>query len=124
MSPIVKPDESRVYILTEKQTETVRSLRDVPQAVLTFADNKTYVSVSAEAAISDDRALIERLWNPGAQAFWPEGPGDAKVCALVLTPHAGEYWDGDNRIAAGIKMLLANVTGAQPDLGDHGEVRL
>jgi general stress protein 26 len=124
MSHIVKEDEGLVYILTERNTESARGIVEDPAALLTLADNKRYVSLSVRGSVSTDRALIERLWNPGAQAFWPNGPADPAVCALVLRPDAGEYWDGDNALSAGVKMIIANVTGSPPDLGDHGDVRM
>jgi general stress protein 26 len=124
MSHIVKENEGLVYVLTERDTESARAIEADPDALLTLADNKRYVSLSVRGSVSTDRALIERLWNPGAQAFWPDGPGDPAVCALILRPGAGEYWDGDNALSAGVKMLLANVTGSPPDLGDHGNVRM
>ena len=124
MSHIAKADEGLLYILTEHASEAARDIERDPAALLTFADNKRYVSVAVNGFVSLDRPLIERLWNPGAQAFWPDGPSDPKVCALVLRPEAGEYWDGDNALASGIQMIIANVTGRPPDLGDHGTVRI
>jgi general stress protein 26 len=124
MSHIVKADEGLVYILTEQTTESAHAIEAGPAALLTLADNKRYVSLSVRGSVSTDRALIERLWNPGAQAFWPNGPSDPAVCALILRPDAGEYWDGDNALSAGVKMIMANVTGTPPDLGDHGDVRM
>lgn len=124
MSHIARPDEGVVYILTERTNESARAINGDPSALLTFADDKRYVSLTARGAVSDDRQLIEGLWNPGAQAFWPKGPSDPAVCALVLRPDAGEYWDGENALSAGVKMVIANVTGRRPDLGDHGNVRL
>jgi general stress protein 26 len=124
MSHIVKPDEGLVFILTERSTESARDIEADPAALLTFADNKRYVSLSVRGSVSTDRALIERLWNSGAQAFWPNGPSDAAVCALVLRPEAGEYWDGDNVLTAGVKMMIANISGSPPALGDHRDVRM
>ncbi len=124
MSHIVKPDEGLVYIMTEDTTDAARDIQADPQALLTFADGHRYVSLAVRGSVSFDRALVERLWNPGAQAFWPNGRADPAVCVLVLRPDAGEYWDGDNALSAGVKMIIANVTGRPPDLGEHGDVRL
>lgn len=124
MTPLVRRNDGVIYVLAEQATEGVRAIEHDPTALLTFADGKRYVSISVRATISKDRRLIEDLWNPGAQAFWPQGPSQPDICALVLQPLIGEYWDGDNSISAVVQMLVANVTGKQPDLGDHGEVRL
>jgi len=124
MSLIVRPEERVVYILTERASQTARDIEADGSILLTFADGKRYVSLDARGSVSSDRILIERLWNPGAQAFWPQGSSDPSVCALVLRPDAGEYWDGNNALSAGVKMVIANLTGKPPNLGDHGDVRL
>lgn len=124
MSHIVRSDDHAIYILTEHASDSARDIDRGTMALLTFADNKRYVSVPVRGAVSSDRTLIKDLWNPGAQAFWPDGPADPAVCALVLRPQSAEYWDGDNSLTSGVKMLIADVTGNRPDLGDHGEVRM
>lgn len=124
MSPIVKTGEERIYILTETASEAVRSVRADPVALLTFADGKRYISTSVRAEVSEDRGLIERLWNPGAQAFWPDGPANPRLCALVLEPEMGEYWDGDNAVSTVIQIVVGAVTGRQPDPGEHGRAQL
>jgi general stress protein 26 len=124
MSPIFKADEELIYILTETASETVRSVRADPVALLSFADGKRYISTSVRADVSENRVLIERLWNPGAQAFWPEGPANPRLCALVLRPVTGEYWEGDNAVSTVIQIVVGAVTGRQPDPGEHGQAQL
>jgi len=124
MSTIVKADEGLIYILTETASDTVRSVRADPVSLLTFADGKRYVSTSVRAEVSEDRALIERLWNVGAQAFWPDGPTNPRLSALVLRPETGEYWDGDNAVSTVIQLVVASVTGRKPSLGEYGEAQL
>jgi general stress protein 26 len=122
MAHMARPDANVVYILTERQTEAARDIEHDPGVLLTFADGKRYLSLAAHGMLSTDRSLIEQLWNSGAQAFWPKGPSDPAVCAVILRPRSAEYWDGDNALSAGVQMLLANVAGKRPDLGDHGGV--
>ncbi|MBA4132360.1 MAG: hypothetical protein C0519_13165 [Hyphomicrobium sp.] len=124
MSPIVKADEGLIYILTETSSDSARSVRADPVALLTFADGKRFISTSVRADVSEDRILIERLWNPGAQAFWPEGPSNPRLCALVLHPQTGEYWEGDNAISTVIQIVVGAVTGRQPNPGEHGQAQL
>jgi general stress protein 26 len=124
MAHMARPDADAVYILTERQTEAARDIEQDPGVLLTFADGKRYLSLAADGTVSTDRSLIEQLWNRGAQAFWPSGPSDPAICALILRPRSAEYWDGDNALSAGVQILIANVTGKRPDLGDHGGVGL
>ena len=124
MAHMARPQADAIYILTERQTEAARDIEHDPEVLLTFGDEKRFFSLGAHGTVSTDRSLIEQLWNSGAQAFWPSGPSDPAVCALMLRPHSGEYWDGDNALSASVQILIANVTGQRPDLGDHGGVGL
>lgn len=120
----VRRPEGQICFLTETATEMVRCIERDPLVALTCADGNTYLSVSARAQISSNRALIDDLWSPAAQAFLPQGPADPSVCAIVLTPYAAEYWAGATALSSTFRLLAATLSGERPDLGDHGEVRL
>ncbi len=55
----------------------------------------------AQASVSRDRGLIARLWNPGAQAFWPEGPEGSDVAVITAVPERAEFWDWLERAGRG-----------------------
>jgi general stress protein 26 len=125
MAAIVKEEEGRVYFLTDLSSAKLTEIRQEPRVTLTFSDGHSkFATLNGQAAIDNNRALIKRLWNPGAQAFWPEGPTAPNVTAIVVTPTHGEYWDGPSGILAGVKMAFAIATGSRPDLGDNEKVKL
>lgn len=124
MSSIPKPEEGRVYFLTARDTVKDDEIAADNRVYLGYSKGQTHASVSGTASLRDDRALIERLWNPGAQAFWPEGPKDPNVIAIAVTPANAEYWDGPNPLVAGVRMAVALVRGTTPDLGDNEKVRM
>lgn len=123
MSSIGKRDENRIYFLTHadagaKDDEVAAS----PAVHLGYSNGRAHLSVSGDAALLTDRALIERLWNPGAQAFWPEGPSTPGLTVIAVTPNAAEYWDGPNALVALVKFASALATGNTPDFGDNKKV--
>lgn len=123
MSSIGKRDENRIYFLTHadagaKDEEIAAS----PAVHLGYSNGRAQLSVSGAAQLSTDRALIERLWNPGAQAFWPDGPGTPGLTVIAVTPEAGEYWDGPNAVIGLVKFATALATGSTPDFGDNKKV--
>ncbi len=81
----------------------------------------TFVALNGAASLSDDRAEIDRLWNPGAAAFF-DGKDDPHVAVLHFDVDEGEYWDGPSgRIGALISLVRAAV-GGDAAAGDHGPV--
>lgn len=124
MSSIPKPDEGVVYFLTARSAVKDDEIAADNRVHLGYSKGQTHLAVAGTARIDGDRALIERLWNPGAQAFWPKGPSDPNVVAIAVTPVSAEYWDGPNGLIAGVRLAMALVRGTTPDLGDNEKVRM
>lgn len=124
MSTIGREDEGKIYLLTERSAVKDDEVAADSDVYLGYCKGSQHLSINGTAAVSDDRALVKRVWTPSAQAFWPNGPDDPNVVAIVVTPSSAEYWDGPNGLLAGVKMAFAVVTGAQPDMGRNAKVRM
>ena len=124
LASIPKREEHRIYFLIDRnQGSKDEELFTDSQAYLAFGDGSAkYVSVNGTAAVSDDAALVKALWNPGAQAFWPDGPSTPGVAAIIFSPDSAEYWDGSSTIVSTAKFAFALVTGRSPDMGDNEKV--
>ncbi|MGL4495461.1 MAG: pyridoxamine 5'-phosphate oxidase family protein [Beijerinckiaceae bacterium] len=125
MSSIVHADERAIYLLSDRNGGKDEEIETHPDVCLAYSNGSSqFVSLSGTAVISTDRALIERLWNPGAQAFWPNGPRDPDVYAIVVRPSKAEYWDGNSGLVAAAKMVWSMATGSPPNLGDNKKINL
>ena len=125
MSSIVEKDERRIYFLTSADTFKDDEIAANPNILLTYSDGKAaFVSTAATAVLDSDRELVRELWNPGAQAFWPEGPETENIIAIVATPTEAHYWDGPNAVVRAIRFSMALATGTTPNMGDEGTVDL
>lgn len=124
MSSIPKKDEGVVYFLTAKSTIKDDEIAADDRVHLGYSKGQQHLSVAGTASLLDNRALIERLWNPGAQAFWPNGPQDPDIIAIAVRPDGAEYWDGPNALVAGVRIAMALVRGTTPDMGENEKVRM
>lgn len=125
MSSIVKKDEGCIYFLTDARAAKDDEIANNPNILLAYSDGASqFVSVEAKAELSSDRALIKRLWNPGAQAFWPSGPDDINIIAIVARPSFAEFWDGPGNVVSTVKFVYALVSGTKPDMGQNSKVNL
>jgi general stress protein 26 len=87
-------------------------------------DDDSYVSVSGHAALLEDQAKKEALFNKMAQAWFPNGPTDPNLGLLAVTVLDAEYWDvDDSKMVQLYKMAKAAITGEPPkNLGEHKKV--
>lgn len=123
MGPRVRRGENAIYFLTDDASPKVEEIEEMPSVCLAFADpgGNDFVSVSGNARILNDRAMIKELWSPAASAFW-DGADDPKIRVLEVTPHEAQYWSGPNVMVATVMMLTAAATGGKPDVGKTGKV--
>ena len=64
-----------------------------------------WATVHGSLSTSQDRATIDRLWNPYVAA-WYEGKDDPKIALIRLDPEEAQIWIDASSIVAGIKMLI------------------
>lgn len=124
MSTIVR-DSGEIAMLSDMRGGKDEEISKNKDVLLSYSDGgKLFASVSGKAQMSTDRALIRELWNPGAQAFWPDGPDDPDVYVILVQPSEGEYWESSGGVISGIKFAYALATGTEPDAGENAKVKL
>jgi len=125
MAVHLAPAENAVYFLTDEGRHKDDEIVANPNVCLAFSDDDgdDYVSVSGHAAVTNDRAKIKELWSLAAKAWW-NSADDPNIRLLKVTPVDAEYWDGENKIIASMKMAAAAMTGERPDLGENKKVRM
>lgn len=118
-------DEHAIYFLTDVESHKDDEIERDPHVGLFFADpgDQKYVSVTARAQVSNDRAKIKELWSTPAKAWW-EDPQDPSIRVLKVTPNDAQYWDSPGTVVSYIKMLTAAVSDSRPDMGDNEKVKL
>jgi general stress protein 26 len=120
-----EPIENAIYFLTDVKSDKDDEINKYANVGLAFADSKgqKYVSVTAEAEVSNDRERIEDLWSTPAKAWW-DNADDPSIRVLKVTPKYAEYWDSPGTVVSYIKMIAAAVSDSKPDMGDNAKVDL
>jgi general stress protein 26 len=118
------PFEGELLFLTGADTGKVHEIEDDQEVALTYVDPKhTFLTLSGRASISNDRALIEKLWNPTYKAWFPEGKEDPAIRVLRVVVDQAEYWDAPaNAIVRNVKILARAVSGGKTSVGEHARV--
>ncbi|MGE0046738.1 MAG: pyridoxamine 5'-phosphate oxidase family protein [Hyphomonadaceae bacterium] len=125
MAPVARRNENAIYFLTDVRGRKDDEIEARSPVCLTFADHgaNTFICISGEALVRDDRPLIRDLWSMAAQAWW-ENADDPNIRVVEVIPRHAEYWDGPNSLVSSVVLATAAMTGGEPDLGEHRKVDL
>jgi len=97
-----------VWFFTSKDTDLVRTMGASHRATLAFSSkgHQLFASVQGELSTSDDRAVIDRLWNRYIAAWFDGGKDDPRLQLIRFDPEQGHVWLSENHLMAGVKLLL------------------
>ena len=72
-----------------------------------------------------DREIIDRYWNPGLAAWYPEGKDDRKLTLLKFAAEDGRVWANEGGyFKFAYEVAKANATQTLPDAGGVADVNL
>jgi general stress protein 26 len=97
-----------LWIFTAKDTELVQNLGARHAAMIHFASkgHDLFAAVHGELMVDNDRAAIERLWNPFVAAWFKGGKNDPNLQLLRFEPDHARVWLNEDSLLAGVKLLL------------------
>lgn len=119
--------DDSLWFFMSKKGDPVDDLTAQPVVGVVYADpsSDTYVSVSGTAAVLEDAAKKQQLWTKAAEAWFAGGPGDPDLALVQVQIIHANYWDvKESKLVQLFAMAKAVVTGKQPRLGEHAEVRM
>lgn len=115
-----------IYFFVPKNGDIARHVATDPTVNVAYAntDDDSYVSVSGHAALLEDAAKKQALFNKMAEAWFPGGATDPNLGLLAVSVLRAEYWDvKDSKMVQLFKMAKAAVTGEPPkNLAEHKKV--
>lgn len=108
-------DDSTIYLVTSIDSKKVAEVERDPRVTIAAQNGKGTAMVDGDVRVSQDRALIEKLWDDNWKPYFPEGKSDPTIALLVVTPNEGTFWEGG--AAHGLsylwRHLKARVTGTE-----------
>lgn len=114
-----------LWFFSSRNARKVEHLRANPAASVTLSSNDTWVSMSGTAAVVEDDAKAEELWNAVIEAWFPSGPHDEDVVLVKFTSDTAEYWDTPGgRVSSVLSFVKAKVTGKRYEGGENEKVQM
>jgi general stress protein 26 len=80
-----------------------------------------FACMAGTAQIDNDLAMIEKLWNPQVEAWFPGGKQDPNLALLRIDIDSAELWETDISLSGRLKMLFGG-TIKSDETGSHAVV--
>lgn len=110
MTALVDGDENHgpLYVFASKDNTLIDLLAKNDRAIATFVSkgHDVWATIHGSLSVHNDRATIDRLWNPYVAAWYEGGKDDPKLALLRLDTEKAEIWLDGSSLVAGVKALL------------------
>jgi len=108
MTAQFEDDRSPLWFFTSKDNALVTQVASADRAIASFTSkgHDLFASLHGRLRVDNDRATIERLWNPFVAAWFEGGKDDPKLALLRLDAERAEIWLNASSLVSGVKMLF------------------
>lgn len=118
-----KEDGGPIYFFASKTDGVGQDAGSGARAVATFAgkDHKLFAHIHGTLVPSQDRSVIERLWNPIIASWYKDGKDDPDLLLLRFDTERADLWEanaGATLKAAALKALF-NIDPGKEHSEDH-----
>jgi general stress protein 26 len=98
-----------IWFFTTRDNDLVAGMGSGGAAMIHYAakGHDLFASIEGRLSPHQDRATIDRLWNPFVAA-WFEGKDDPKLQLIRFDAAKAQIWLNENSLFAGVKMLLGS----------------
>lgn len=116
--------QGAIWFFASLESEQTVSLDMDENVNLAFADpaDSKYLSISGTAEVIRDREAVEKLWNPLAAAWFPEGKNDPLLCLIKVRPTSAEYWESPGKVTQLFGIAKAIFTRTRYSGGEHAKL--
>ena len=121
-----------LWFVTAKNTAKVRDIAGDPHINLSYYrdSNRSWVSVSGLATVSEDRPKIAELYAPDWKVWFPEEgdprhgtPDDPRIALIGVEVHAAEFLEVNKpRPVLLYEFVKGWLTGTEPEFGEMHEL--
>ncbi len=92
-----KDNGGPIYFFAAKDEGIGQDLKSGARAVATFVakGHGLFASIHGTLSPSNDKAVIDRLWNPFVDAWYKDGKDDPNLLLIKFSATRAEVWDAD-----------------------------
>ena len=118
-----KDEAGTIYFFASKSEDLARDMGASHKAVATFVakDHGLFAHIHGTLVLDDDRAVIDRLWNPIIASWYKDGKDDPDLALIRFDASKADVWEatpGATLKAAALKMLF-NIDPGKEHQAEH-----
>ena len=114
-----------LWFFTARESRKAGHVADQPQVNVTVSSNSVWVSLTGSATVVTDPVRKRELWNPGIEAWFPDGRDSDKIVLLRVEGESAEYWDTPGgRVTTAVSYVKAKLTGSRYTGGEDHKLDL
>jgi general stress protein 26 len=113
-------DSGPIYFFASKDNAMIDGLSQTNRAMAHFVSkgHEVWATIHGSLSLDNDRATVDRLWNPYVAAWYEGGKDDPKLALLRLDAEHAQIWLDGSSLVAGVKAML----GIDPKQDYQGKV--
>jgi general stress protein 26 len=118
-------EDGTLWFFNNEYSCKANEIKENPEINLAFTNNndKTYISISGEAEISENEEKMKDLMNPAVKAWFPEGLDDSSISLLKVNLEKAAYWITEkDKLQRVFEYTKAIVKGKKPNISKQQTV--
>jgi len=124
-----KEDGGPIYFFGSKSETLVTAMGHTHNAVATYASkgHDLFAHVHGQLVLDQDRAVIERLWNPMIASWYKDGKDDPDLALIRFDTDSANIWKAETGAtlkAAAMKALFDIDPGKAQQKDNRADVKL
>ena len=123
MTPQQVSDELEAWFFISRSSEQAADITAEPRVNLSFDGSTDWLSVAGHATLVDDRRLVEEMWNPVVESWFPAGPQDPDLALLRVNAESAEYWKAPGGRVSSVLLLREKATAPLKLFSPKGRIR-
>ncbi len=126
MSVVKQDDDGTIYLVTSVDSKKVDELSKQARGSLSIANRDAFALITVDVRVSQDRSLIDELWQDSWKIWFPDGKSDTTIALLIAQPIEATFWERD--FGKGLSYLYravrARVTGHELEPGPREPAKI
>ena len=126
MANVRTDEDTTVYLVTNIESKKIDELRKDPRVSLSLQTRHGIAIIYGEFRISQDRKLIDELWEDQWSVWFEGGKHDPAIAILIVEPREGTFWEQDLKSGVSYlwRMLKARVTGETMEMKSTDQAKV
>lgn len=119
-----KDNHHALWFFTRTDAELLREAEE-GKAMFILQSDKFQACIGGRLHRDDDKAVVDKFWNPIVASWYPEGKDDPHLAVLRFDLEDAELWLNEAGLIRFVfETAKANLTKTQPDVGDRASLNL